>query len=864
VILSTDLGLRRCLRGLAALLLVLGLSTCTDNFGPDTERTTFYITPTGLATTNPPQVFVGAGDISSCSSNNDEATAELLDNIAGTVFLVGDNVYPNGTSSEFANCYQPTWGRHKARTRPVPGNHDYNTSGGSGYFGYFGSAAGTPGQGYYSYDLGQWHIIALNSEITKTATSPQMQWLRADLAAHPNQCTAALWHEPLYSSDGGSGSGGVTFSSVRPFWDTLYAYGADLILNGHRHNYERIAPMKPDGKSDPSYGIRTMVVGMGGIGGSSLTNVFPLSEARNGNTFGVLKLYLYDDSYAWKFVPVAGKTYSDSGSTACHPRPGSDPPVATALGFAVQPSHTVAGAVITPAVQVEIRDQFGARLTTATNSVAVAIATNPAGGTLSGTKTVAAVNGVATFSGLSIDQVGTGYSLAATSSGLTGATSAGFNITAAPVPTALGFVVQPSNTGVGSAISPAVTVEIRDQSGARVATATNSVTLAIGTNPAGGTLAGTTTVAAVNGVATFSGLSIDRVGTGYRLAATSSELAGATSSVFDITAAPVPTALGFAVQPSNAVTGAAITPTVQVEIRDQFGARITTAGNSVTMAIGTNPGTGTLSGTTTVAAVNGVAKFSDLSIDQAGTGYTLAASSTGLTGATSGQFSITATPPPGIAHTLLTSGVVLTNQNTTSTASIAPAPNTLVTITLLSHRSTATISPIVTGGGMASWDLVASVDFDTLALPHRRLSIYRAMSATPGSGPITFKFTNQVSNLEWSVSQWTGVETSGVNGAGAIGQTGANRANAVNGLSVALAPFGSPANVALGAFGVNSQVAAITPAAGFSELSELPANEGTRGDLQTEWAVNQPTIGASWPFLKGGALGIELKAHAGP
>jgi len=140
-------------------------------------------------------------------------------------------------------------------------------------------------------------------------------------------------------------------------------------------------------------------IGMGGIGGSSLTNVFPLSEERNGNTFGVLKLYLYDDSYAWKFVPVAGKTYTDSGSTACHSRPGAQQSVPTSVGFAAQPSNTVAGATITPAVQVEVRDQFGARMTTATNSVTVAIGTNPAGGTLSGTKTVAAVNGVATGAG---------------------------------------------------------------------------------------------------------------------------------------------------------------------------------------------------------------------------------------------------------------------------------------------------------------------------------------------------------------------------------------------------------------------------------------------------------------------------------
>jgi hypothetical protein len=860
---STYLGCRRFLRGLAALLVVLAASTCTDNTGPgtDVERPTLFVTPTGLETVNPPQVFVGAGDISGCSNNNDEATAALLDNIAGTVFTVGDNVYSNGTTSEFSNCYQPTWGRHKARTRPTPGNHDYNTSGGSGYFSYFGAAAGTPGQGYYSYDLGQWHIIALNSEITKSASSPQMQWLRADLAAHPNLCTAALWHEPLYSSDAGSGSGGKYWSGVQPFWDTLYAYGADLVLNGHRHDYERITPMRPNATSDPAHGIRTMVVGMGGIGGSSLTNVFPLSEARNGNTFGVLKLYLYDDSYAWKFVPVAGKTYTDSGSTACHAPPGSQPPAPTALGFAVQPANTAAGATITPAVQVEIRDQFGARVTTATNSVTVAIGSNPAGGTLSGTRTVVAVNGVATFSGLSIDKVGTGYTLAASSSGLAAATSAGFNVTAVPVATSVGFVVQPSNAGAGAAITPAVQVEIRDQSGARITTATNTVVLAIGANPAGGTLSGTTSVAAVGGVATFSSLSIDRAGAGYTLAAASAGLTGAASNAFNITAPPVATSLGFTVQPGSVIVGRTITPAVQVEIRDQFGARLTTATNTVSLAIGANPGGGTLSGSTSAAAVNGVATFSDLGIDQVGTGYTVDASSTGLTGSTSTAFNVTATPPQGITQTLLTSGVVLTNQNTTTTASIAPAPNTLVTITLLSHRSTATISPIVTGGGMASWDLVASVDFDTLALPHRRLTIYRAMSANPGSGPITFKFTNQVSNLEWIVSQWDGVETSGVNGAGAIVQTGSDRANSVNGLTVGLAPFQNPANVALGAFGVNSQTAVITPAAGFAEIDEEPANEGTRGDLQTQWAVNQPAVGATWTFLKGGALGVEIKAR---
>jgi len=165
---------------------------------------------------------------------------------------------------------------------------------------------------------------------------------------------------------------------------------------------------------------------------------------------------------------------------------------------------------------------------------------------------------------------------------------------------------------------------------------------------------------------------------------------------------------------------------------------------------------------------------------------------------------------------------------------------------------------------MASWELVASVDFDTLSLPHRRLSIYRAMSAAPGSGPLTFKFTNQVSNLAWTVSQWDGVETSGVNGAGAVGQTGTTRADATNGLSVALGALGQPGNVVLGAFAVNAQVPAITPGAGFTEIDEQAANEGTRGDLQTEWATGRSAVGASWTNLKGGALGVELKATSQP
>ncbi len=258
-------------------------------------------------------VFVGAGDISTCTGNGDEATAKLLDGIDGTVFTTGDNVYPDGAYVDFLNCYDPTWGRHKARTFPSVGNHDYQTIGAAGYFSYFGAAAGDPTKGYYSYDLGAWHIIVLNSEIPANVGSPQEQWLRADLAAHPVGCTAAYWHRPRFSSGVEHGSD----SSMQPLWLALYDYGADVVLNGHEHNYERFALQDPTGHADPVRGIREFVVGSGGASHYSLGSPIANSEVRNSNTYGVLKLTLHSTSYDWKFIPEAGKTFTDSGSTSC-------------------------------------------------------------------------------------------------------------------------------------------------------------------------------------------------------------------------------------------------------------------------------------------------------------------------------------------------------------------------------------------------------------------------------------------------------------------------------------------------------------------------------------------------------------------
>jgi len=310
------------------------------------------------------------------------------------------------------------------------------------------------------------------------------------------------------------------------------------------------------------------------------------------------------------------------------------------LVFGVQPVNTTAGRTITPAVTVRVLDVGGNPVTTATNAVTLALGANPGGGTLSGTLTKAAVNGVATFSNISINKVGNGYTLNATATGLTAATSSPFNITAG-TPAQLAFGIQPCNTTAGASITPAVTVRVLDAGGNLVTSATTSVTLALGDNPGGGTLAGTLTKSAVGGTATFDNLSINKVGVGYTLRATATGLMAATSLPFTINAG-TPAQLIFGIQPTNAAAGAAITPAVTVRILDAGGNLVTTAANDVTMAIYTNPGGGTLSGTLTVAAVDGTAAFDNLSIDKAGTGYTLQATAADLSAATSSSFNITA------------------------------------------------------------------------------------------------------------------------------------------------------------------------------------------------------------------------------
>ncbi len=290
-------------RLLLAIVAVSATCTAESNVGPPP--------PPPPGTTN---VLVGAGDIADCGSSGDEATAVLLDGIAGTVFTAGDNAYDDGTATDFSQCYAASWGRHKARTRPSPGNHDYHTSGAADYYAYYGALAGEAGKGYYSYDLGDWHIVSLNSNISMSAGSAQETWLRADLAASTKTCTLAYWHHPRFSSGTNHGSS----NSAKPLWQALYDAGAEIVVSGHEHNYERFAPQTPDGVADAATGIREFVVGTGGR--SHYTGVTPIanSEVFNGTTFGVIKLTLGPGTYSWNLVPVAGETFTDSGSGSCH------------------------------------------------------------------------------------------------------------------------------------------------------------------------------------------------------------------------------------------------------------------------------------------------------------------------------------------------------------------------------------------------------------------------------------------------------------------------------------------------------------------------------------------------------------------
>lgn len=264
-------------------------------------------------------VLIGAGDIAVCGTGGSMATGRLLDAQSGTIFIPGDIAYPDGTAEQFRDCYDPAWGRHKDRTRPAPGNHEYGSPGAAPYFAYFGANAGPAGLGYYKYRKGPWQVFSLNSNTESGARMGQVEWLGRELAAPgASTCTVAYFHHPRFSS----GSHGVVppMPVVTEIWRVLYSAGADVVISAHEHFYERFAAQTPDGGADPQYGIRQFIVG---TGGAPLTQ--PVRRVANSetvlSTFGLLRLTLDSESYRWEFLSADGGAILDSGTGQCHGKP---------------------------------------------------------------------------------------------------------------------------------------------------------------------------------------------------------------------------------------------------------------------------------------------------------------------------------------------------------------------------------------------------------------------------------------------------------------------------------------------------------------------------------------------------------------
>jgi len=277
----------------------------TTNTAPTSNQTAPLATSRQGGAANGDPVIAAAGDIAcptACTTT--KAVADML--VAGNytaVLTLGDNQYEDGRLTDFQRSYDPTWGRVKDKTFPTPGNHDYHDPGGADYYAYFGSRAGPAGKGYYSFDIGAWHFLSLNSEAN---TEAQIGWVKADLAANHSRCTLAYWHKPIWTSGNTHRRDG---DHMKPIWDALAAGAADVVLNGHVHNYERFAPRD---------GIREFIVGTGGRGSHyGFAATAPLSEVRDNSTDGLFRLTLHPAGYDWRFLPVPGGTFTDAGSGAC-------------------------------------------------------------------------------------------------------------------------------------------------------------------------------------------------------------------------------------------------------------------------------------------------------------------------------------------------------------------------------------------------------------------------------------------------------------------------------------------------------------------------------------------------------------------
>jgi hypothetical protein len=313
------------------VLATVALSACGGGGGAGSPTVLITPSPSPSATPDPDPVIAAAGDIACGSATPRSApcrhmeTSELLIEIRpSAVLALGDDQYEFGEYQDFLRFYDPSWGRLLPITRPAPGNHEYQTRDANGYFDYFNGqgrnagVAGFRGEGWYSFEVGSWHLISLNSNCESIAGgcgagSPQLRWLRADLQQSRAVCTLAYWHHPRFSS--GKTQNDRTY---QPFWEALYEANADVVLVGHDHGYERFAPQGPNAQADAARGIRQFVVGTGGHSFQDFATTLPNSEVRNNNTFGVIKMRLRPGRYEWAFQPIPGGSFTDSGSGVCH------------------------------------------------------------------------------------------------------------------------------------------------------------------------------------------------------------------------------------------------------------------------------------------------------------------------------------------------------------------------------------------------------------------------------------------------------------------------------------------------------------------------------------------------------------------
>ncbi len=547
--------LRTGLHRVLALMTLCVLVTCTDEQSPLAPPDAGIPSFAAGASFSGPVVFVGAGDIASCNNDNDEATAQLIDGIPGTVFTSGDNAYPFGRTIDYQNCYEPTWGRHKARTWAALGNHEYDsTATADPSFDYFGDRVGPRGLGYYSFDLGAWHIVVLNDNgqfVPFTANSTQDQWFQADLAAHPNLCTLVMWHQPyLFSNKNPSGS--ITSPARKIFWDRAYAAGVDVVVNGHQHQYERFLPMTPDLVVDTDRGIHAFTIGTGGESTAQPVLIAPNSVVQAG-TFGVMKFTLKDGGYDWQFLPIPGQTFTDAGSASCHDAPGGVS--ATQTTVTASPTTILKGTG-TSTITVTAKDANGNPV----SGAYVALSATGTGNTLTQPAGYTDVNGVAT--GTLSSTVTEIKTISAAVSGIAVAQTASVNVTGIPSASKSKVATAQRYIAVGTGTST-ITVTVLDASGRPV----SGATVTLQATGSGNTLTQPTALTDASGVTTGT-LSSTVAGTKTVSATANGTLISQTASVAVTTPSSSRSTLSASPPSFTAGTGSS---TISVTVKDGGG-----------------------------------------------------------------------------------------------------------------------------------------------------------------------------------------------------------------------------------------------------------------------------------------------------